>query len=295
MTRSTAPNRSLVVMDQYLSAISEDALLSAAEERSLAEATARGDTSARARLIRANLRLVVRIARDFQGRGLSMDDLVGEGNLGLIRAADLFDPSHGARFGTYASYWIKQAIRDAVIKTASTIRLPNHMFGLLSRWKRAERALARGLGREPQFEEVCDELDLTESQRVMLAHARKTRKFVSETGPADGECVILDREAADSSQGVEAEMETLEQIEAVRHRLGRLDDRERQVIALRFGLDGRAPLTLREVGDRLGITREWVRKIELKAVEKMGRSETEWRRDESAPRTSRPRLQARTA
>lgn len=295
MTRPTASARPLVVMDQYLSTISEDALLSSAEERSLAEAAARGDSSARARLIRANLRLVVRIARDFQGRGLPMDDLVGEGNLGLIRAADLFDPSRGARFGTYASYWIKQAIRDAVIKTASTVRLPNHMFGLLSRWNRAHRSLARALGREPQFHEVCDALELTGSQRAMLQQARQTRKFASETASEHDGRVFLDQEAADPSRGGEAEIEAREQIEAMKARLARLDDRERQVITLRFGLDGRDPLTLREAGDRLGITREWVRKIELHALDKLGQPETEARRPESSPHVRQPRPHARIA
>ncbi len=290
--RSTPSARSLSVMDQYLSAISEDTLLSAAEERTLAEARAHGDASARARLIRANLRLVVRIARGFQDRGLSLDDLVGEGNLGLIRAVEDFDPSFGVRFGTYASHWIKQAIRDALIKTASTIRLPNHMFGLLTRWRRIERSLARTLGREPLFDEVCDALDLTESQRAMVAHARRTRRIVSETAPSDPDGVQLANEAADPGQSVELDLETLEQIQVMRSRLDRLDPREHSVISLRFGLDGQPPRTLREVGAELGITREWVRKIEMRAVSKLG---------PEAPRTGPSRgtpvlrLQTRTA
>src|SRR5947209_1753791 len=125
----------------YLQDIRDDALLTAAEERELAAAIARGDRDARRRMIEANLRLVVKIARDYVGRGIALDDLIGEGNLGLIRATQEYDPRFGTRFSTYASYWIKQAIRHALINTTTTIRLPAHMVGLLTRWRRAERSL----------------------------------------------------------------------------------------------------------------------------------------------------------
>src|SRR5262245_47819249 len=120
----------------YLREIKDDPLLTAAEECALAEAIARGDHEAKARMVQANLRLVVKIARDYVGRGLVLDDLIGEGNLGLIRAAEDFDPRFGTRFSTYASYWIKQAIRHALINTTATIRLPAHMVGLLTKWRR---------------------------------------------------------------------------------------------------------------------------------------------------------------
>src|SRR5205823_12079025 len=123
------------LFNTYLREIRDDALLSAAEERALAEAIARGDRDARARMIQANLRLVVKIAREYLGRGMSLDDLVGEGNLGLIRATEEFDPRFGTRFSTYASYWIKQAIRHALTNTTATIRLPAHMVTLLSKWR----------------------------------------------------------------------------------------------------------------------------------------------------------------
>src|SRR5207253_3748621 len=131
-----------------------------AEECELAGAIAGGDLDARARMIRCNLRLVVKIARDFAGRGIVLDDLIGEGNLGLIRAAEEFDPRFGTRFSTYASYWIKQSIRQALINTTATIRLPAHMIGLLTRWRRAERALGREAGRAPTFDEVASHLHL---------------------------------------------------------------------------------------------------------------------------------------
>jgi RNA polymerase primary sigma factor len=124
-------------------------LLSAEQERSLAEAVARGERHARATLVRSNLRLVHTIARDYLGHGIEIDDLVGEGNLGLIRAAEDFDPRFGVRFSTYAAYWIKQAIRHALTNTAATIRLPAHMVTLLSKWRKAERSLSRELGQVP--------------------------------------------------------------------------------------------------------------------------------------------------
>jgi RNA polymerase primary sigma factor len=151
-------------LNTYLREIRDDPLLSASEERSLAEAIASGDRDARARMIQANLRLVVKIAREYVGRGLVLDDLIGEGNLGLIRATEEFDPRFGTRFSTYASYWIKQAIRHALINTTATIRLPAHMVGLLTKWRRAERALTREFGCAPTNEQVAVSLGLTNSQ-----------------------------------------------------------------------------------------------------------------------------------
>src|SRR5271170_616238 len=140
----------------YLKEIRDESLLTAAEECTLAEAIARGDVDARTRMIQANLRLVVKIALDYVGRGMILEDLIGEGNLGLIRAAEEFQPRFGTRFSTYAAYWIKQSIRHALINTTSTIRLPAHMVGLLTKWRRGERALYRQLGRTPTFNEVAD-------------------------------------------------------------------------------------------------------------------------------------------
>ena len=142
-------------LQTYLREIKDESLLTAAEECTLAEAIARGDLDARTRMIQANLRLVVKIALDYVGRGMVLEDLIGEGNLGLIRAAEEFEPRFGTRFSTYASYWIKQSIRHALINTTSTIRLPAHMVGLLTKWRRAERTLYREWGRVPSFDELC--------------------------------------------------------------------------------------------------------------------------------------------
>src|ERR1700722_7748370 len=138
----------------YLREIKDESLLTAQDERDLAEAIARGDRDARTRMIQSNLKLVVKLAREFLGRGLALDDLISEGNLGLIRAATEFEPRFGTRFSTYASYWIKQSIRHALINTTSTIRLPAHMVGLLTKWRRSERVLCRELGGSPTFNRV---------------------------------------------------------------------------------------------------------------------------------------------
>jgi RNA polymerase primary sigma factor len=270
-------------LQDYLDDLPSDALLTAEEERTLALAIRDGDQAALARLIRCNLRLVVRIARDYQDRGLSLDDLVGEGNLGLIRAAKDFDPAFGTRFSTYAAYWIKQAIRHALTTTGATIRLPSHVVNLMARWRRTERALTRRLGREPVFDEIADALDLTASHREIAARALSARQVLYEAG-GDGASSWSGEEALDPAESPEAELEAREERQAVLRRLDRLDDRERTVIALRFGLGGGEPLTLKEVGRRLGITREWVRKIELRAVRKL-----EDRHDADAVPAIRPR------
>jgi RNA polymerase primary sigma factor len=244
-------------------------LLSAEQERSLAEAIARDEPHARNTLVRSNLRLVVKIARDYLGHGLELDDLVAEGNLGLIRAAEDFDPRFGVRFSTYAAHWIKQAIRHALTNTTATIRLPAHVVTLLSKWRKAERSLSRELGQAPTFEQVAITLGLTEAQRGMVGHALRTR-WVQGEGAGD------DR-AGDGQSGPDASVERLETADDLRARMvARLDAREREIITLRFGLEGGEPMTLKEVGCRLGFTREWARKIEVRAIAKLRVDDQAW-------------------
>ncbi len=271
----------------YLQEIKDDALLTAAEERELAAAIAQGDEGARRRMIEANLRLVVRIARDYVGRGIPMDDLIGEGNLGLIRAAKEFDPRFGTRFSTYASYWIKQAIRHALINTTTTIRLPAHMVGLLTRWRRAERSLGRELRRPATFEEVASFLELSETQKTLVARAHRARQLKLESGLAGEANRWSPEEAIDRGEAPESAMEARDEREHLLGRLDLLDDRERTILALRYGLEGASPMTLKEIGRRLGVTREWVRKIELRAIRKLDDQAPE------APRRSARRLPRR--
>ena len=149
----------------YLKEIRDESLLTAAEECALAEAIAQGDKDARGRMIQANLRLVMKIARDFIGRGMVLEDLVGEGNLGLIRAAEEFQPRYGTRFSTYAAYWIKQSIRHALINTTSTIRLPAHMVGLLTKWRRDRAGSVTRTRPVAKFQRGGARLELTETQK----------------------------------------------------------------------------------------------------------------------------------
>ena len=267
----------------YLKEIRDESLLTATEECALAEAIARGDKDARSRMIQANLRLVIRIARDYIGRGMVLEDLVGEGNLGLIRAAEEFQPRYGTRFSTYAAYWIKQSIRHALINTTSTIRLPAHMVGLLTKWRRAERALSREFGRSPNFNEVAARLELTETQKYLLSKALQARqlKLESSIGFATDWRTMLG--SNDRDETPHALLEKGDEWDILRSRLDCLDDRERTILVLRYGLEGETPLTLKEIGRRLGVTREWVRKIEVRAVRKLDT------RNEINPAGGRPR------
>jgi len=253
----------------YLREIKDESLLTAAEECALAGAIACGDRDARTRMIQANLRLVVKIAREYVGRGMVFEDLIGEGNLGLIRAAEEFEPRFGTRFSTYASYWIKQSIRHALINTTSTIRLPAHMVGLLSKWRRAERALCREQGQNPSFSDVAALLGLSETQKSLVARAWKARhvRLESSMAPEPGQWSPVEK--WDQYGPPEAILEADDERLTLLRRMERLDPRERTILNLRYGLEGEVPLTLKEIGRRLGITREWVRKIELRAVRKL--------------------------
>lgn len=237
-------------------------LLSAESERELGRRALGGDAAARDRLVESNLRLVAKIARSFQGRGMAMDDLIGEGNLGLIRAAERFDPAFGARFSTYASYWISESIRRALTDTGTTIRLPAHLAALLNRWRHAEGEIRRATGRAPAVEAVAKRLGLSDVQVEMVARAKQALRL--RPGALDPEWTLC----GDGSRP-EANAEADDDRDDLRKRLGRLDDLELAVITLRFGLSDGEPLSLLEVGKRLGVTREWARKVEHRAVKKL--------------------------
>ena len=253
----------------YFHDIKDESLLTASEECALAEAIAQGDSDARTRMIQANLRLVVKIASGYSGRGVILDDLIGEGNVGLIRAVEQFRPRFGTRFSTYASYWIKQSIRRALVNTTPMIRIPAHMVGLMNKWRRAERALAREQGSAPSFNEVASFLGLSKTQSALVFKAHKARELKLES------CVVAEAgrwspaEAADPYPTPDAVLEHSDERNRLMERLSMLDSRERTILMLRYGLEEDEPLTLKEIGLRLGVTREWVRKIEVRAVSKL--------------------------
>ncbi len=287
MARYMARNEADSGLGPYLRDIRGDELLSADEERRLAEAIANGDGKARDRMVTSNLRLVVKIARDYEGHGLAIDDLIGEGNLGLIRAAAEFDPRFNVRFSTYAAHWIKQAIRHALTNTTATIRLPSHMVGLIAKWRRTERQLRRDLSDDPTPEQIADCLGLTEAQRDMIDRAFRAQRLRHEGGE-EGDAWTPDEAADPREYGPDLSLQTADEHRLLLRRLERLDERERTVIHLRYGLMGQAPLTLKEVGQRLGVTREWVRKIEVRAVRKLEESQPE-----TANTTPRPRARGK--
>lgn len=258
-------------LDDYLRILdTEDAeLLTAEEEKSLARAVADGDPEARNRLVCCNARLVVRIANQYAGRGLSLEDLVGEGNLGLIRAAQEYDPEFGTRFSTYSAYWIKQSIRLALTNTSSMIRLPSHIVTLLRKWAKTRRILERELGREATFEEIADRLDLNDSHRKHIRNAFQARYLTVEAGRGDEEASWQVDEFVHDVAPVSARLEEEERTLWLKRRMACLTDLERAVITLRYGLHGEESLTWCEIGRSLGVTREWARKIELKALDKL--------------------------
>jgi RNA polymerase primary sigma factor len=241
--------------------------LSSDDERELI-APVDGDCEARDSMVRANLGLVVAIARDFRHRGLELDDLIGEGNLGLIRAAQKFDPSFGVRFSTYAAFWIKEAIHCALINTTATIRVPGYMTRLLTKWRRTERILFQKAGRAPTFEEIASSLQFTDVQKSLVARAFRVGNLQLEANYSAQTGNTLADEARDRQPPIEYLLESAEEWVITVRRMGRLESRERTILALHFGLGGEA-LTLREIGRRLGITTTWARTIKLRALHKL--------------------------
>ena len=274
MTRSAKPvsTREASVqtpLETYLREINETALLTADDEQELARAIADGNAPARDRMVRANLRLVVNIARGYTGKGLSLQDLIEEGNLGLLRAVEGFDPSVGTRFSTYASYWIKQSIKRALINSAKTIRIPAYMVELLSKWRRANARLAEELGRSPTPEEIARVLGLPKKKLAIIKKAINIYNSTpqtdqSEAGWSLGEMVMDERMKSPEDELVEHDILT-----HVMEMMETMDPREATVLRMRFGLDDMEPHTLKEIGEELGLTRERVRQIETEALGKL--------------------------
>src|SRR5215213_4117962 len=254
----------------YLHDINNTPLLSAQEERELAERVAAGDPYARDHMVKANLRLVVNIARGYLGKGLCLEDLIEEGNLGLMRAVEGYDGAMETRFSTYASYWIKQSIRRAVMNNGKPIRLPAYMVTLLSKWKRVHDGLADRLGRTPTPEEVGQALKLSKKKMGMVAKAIRINELMPHGEGSDGDDFLLDDVLTDErSKAPDALLIESDDLERIFHRLDRLGEREAMVIRMRFGLEPYVPMTLREVGENLGLTRERVRQLESQALLKL--------------------------
>lgn len=254
----------------YLREIGKISLLTGKEEVSLAQRIEKGDKRAKRKLTESNLRLVVSIAKKYVGRGLSLLDLIQEGNQGLIRAVEKYDWRKGYKFSTYATWWIRQAITRAIADQARTIRIPVHMVETINKLVRTSRKLMQDMGREPTPEEVGDAMEGMSPERVreILKIAQDTTSL--ETPVGDEEDSLLGDFIQDTSQPSPIEAASRELLkENIEEVLATLSDREAKVLRMRFGLDGGQSMTLEDVGKYFGVTRERIRQIEAKALRKL--------------------------
>jgi RNA polymerase primary sigma factor len=256
-------------LDTYLAEINEVPLLTAEEEIKLSKRVQRGDLAAREHMIRANLRLVVSIAKHYVNRGLAFMDLIEEGNIGLMKAVEKFDPAAGCRFSTYATWWIKQGIRRSLINTVKTVRVPSYMAEIVSRWKSAALELTYQLGRAPTSAEIAEELELPEHnwnvvRETVLSSTAPVRSMNEDGGEPFGDsledpCAKPPEEELFMSLELQRLSELLETLEA----------RQAQILKLRYGLGNGRPMTLKAIGERIGLTRERVRQMEQEALRKL--------------------------
>jgi RNA polymerase primary sigma factor len=256
----------------YLREIGQIALLTPQDEIDLAARIKKGDKAARDKMIRANLRLVVKIAHDYSNLGLPLLDLISEGNIGLMKAVERFDPAKGGKLSTYAAWWIKQSIKRALANQSKTIRLPVHLVDKISKMRRVALQMSEELGREPTDEELAEEIGMSAAKVSQL-------KTVS-IRPASLDAPISDDDTTEFGEivGDEEALTPFEQLrdqnlrDEVSDLIGVLDEREKKIIFSRFGLDGGKPKTLEEVGKKFGVTRERIRQLQNIALMKLRRA-----------------------
>jgi RNA polymerase nonessential primary-like sigma factor len=253
----------------YLSEIGFSPLLTAEEEVYFSRLSLKGDEPSRKRMIESNLRLVVKIARRYNNRGLPLLDLIEEGNLGLIRAVEKFDPERGFRFSTYATWWIRQTIERAIMNQTRTIRLPIHVVKELNIYLRASRELIQKLDHEPTAEDIAEHLDkpVTDVNKMLRLNERIASVDTPFTG--DSEKALLDVIADEKSAGPENYLQSDDMSNNIVHWLNELNNKQKEVLARRFGLLGYEPATLEDVGSEIGLTRERVRQIQVEALKRL--------------------------
>jgi RNA polymerase primary sigma factor len=257
----------------YLQEIGKTPLLTIQEEIQLARKIRRGDKAARDHMIKANLRLVVKIAMDYKDFGLPLLDLISEGNIGLVKAVERFDPRKGGKLSTYAAWWIKQSIKRALANQSKTIRLPVHLVDKISKMRKAAMAIAERLGREPTDEELAMELQIPTSKVAHLKSVSVRPASLDAPIGEDGDSGTFGEIVGDESATSPYDSLRDKNLNLDLHSMvDSLDKREAEIIRLRFGLDGRSELTLEEVGRKFNVTRERIRQLEYIALGKMRRA-----------------------
>jgi RNA polymerase primary sigma factor len=265
-----APERDL--LELYLSEIGRVALLPHEELLALAQRARAGDAGARKRIIVANLRLVVYLAREFRERGLPMLDLIEEGNLGLIHAVDRFEPERGLRFSTYAAIWIRQAMLRGIAEQSRSVRIPVQMFQQVNRYVRAERTLRAGLQRDPSAEEIGVEMGVSTARAARLGSLLRSLRSLDESGSVETFEQLSSEDLAESPPSVERLIELQLEHEKIGRLLRSLGQREEQVVRIRYGFYDGVARTLAQTGGLFGISRERVRQIEARALQKLRRA-----------------------
>ena len=264
---STAVQSSLQL---YLRQINESPLLTADEEKQLARRIIHHqDMLALERMVRSNLRLVVNIAKHYINRGLSLPDLIEEGNIGLLKAVEGFDPENGCRFSTYASWWIKQAIKRALINGAQPIHIPAYMVEMMTKFKQANRELEEVLKRLPSIDELSEHMKMSAKKLRIIKKAVKAYNSPTQSGSADGELTINELVQDTNNPGPGETVVGNDELQQLSELLTQIDGREAKILRMRYGLDGADPMTLKEIGLKIGLTRERVRQIEHEALAKL--------------------------
>jgi RNA polymerase primary sigma factor len=272
MTKEMLNTTDVVVVNSvkmYLKEIGGYALLTKEEEEKLANAIAAGDQEAKQQLIKHNLRLVVSIAKPYMGRGMSFSDLIQEGNLGLIKAVDKYDVSRGFRFSTYATWWIKQSISRAIKEQARSIRIPAHIIEFMSNIKKVERDFQQKYNRDPKVEEIAAILNV-DVKKVKNAYASMQDATSLDIMVGDEEDTTIGSFVEDESVALDfSAIEDEDRNKAIHQVLQTLNDRERKIIIYRFGLQGNRAMTLEEIGKSMQLSKERIRQLEVKALEKL--------------------------
>ena len=259
----------------YLDSIGKTPLLTLEEETALARRVLKGDEAARQHMIQANLRLVVRIAKDYDNFGLPLMDLISEGNFGLIKAVERFDPDKGGKLSTYASWWIKQAIKRALASNGKTIRLPVHMVERIAQMRRITNQLVKELDREPTNEEIAQVMEIPLSKVVHMKSVANRAASLDQQVGEEGDSTLGDLVKDENARTPFENLRSKSDLTEIDEMLSRLDPREAEVITLRFGLSGESPMTLEEVGEKFKLTRERVRQLQQSALMQLRRLMTE--------------------